>query len=303
MRTLFMGTPEFAVPCLNTLKEKTDLTGVVTQPDAPRGRGYTLTPPPVKAAANGTAPVYQPHTLKNEAFLDELNALNPDLIVVVAYGKILPGYILDFPKFGCINVHASLLPKYRGAAPIQRAVMNGERESGVTTMMMDAGIDTGDILLMKKIPLAPDETGGSLHDKLSLLGAEVLGDTLDLLISGKLTRTPQQDELSTYAHMIDKKTGLIDWNRPAAEIYNLIRGLNPYPLAYTYTGGKMLKIIKASLCGTNELRPGQTKKTDAGLAAGTGGGGLRIEEVKLEGRGAMSIHEFLKGNTINLTGG
>ena len=220
MKILYMGTPDFAVPSLLKLIEnKYEICGVLTQPDKPKGRGHKLTPPPVKECAIAhNIPVFQPETLKNEAFSEELKALNPDIIVVAAYGKILPSYILDYPKYGCINIHGSILPKYRGAAPIQRAVIDGEKETGITIQLMNEGIDTGDIIYIEKTPIGENETAGELFDRLALIGADVLIKTLDKIKDKSITRTPQNHDEATYAKMLDKETGKIDWTKSAKEI-------------------------------------------------------------------------------------
>ena len=335
IRTMFMGTPDFALPALQTLARESALVGVVTQPDKPKGRGYALTPPPVKVAAQELSlPIYQPETLKDEAFLPTLNVVKPDLIVVVAYGKILPPYVLNFPKYGCINIHASLLPKYRGAAPIQRCIMEGERESGVTIMQMERGLDTGDILLSKRVPILPEDTGGSLHDKLAVLGAQALSETLAAIETGALTPVSQDDSQSTYAAMLDKETARIDWNRAAGQIVNQIRALNPFPLAWTRYQGKQVKILRAEAFADCNLQPGQIGPYEKvkGLPVGCGlDNGLRcqdnniqsqgddtrcqdngshcqdnglhcqgvwIQELKLEGKKAMSIHDYMRGNSF-----
>ena len=236
MRIVFMGTPDFSVPALKALVEAGhEVAAVVTQPDRPRGRGKELqmTPVKVQALAYGI-PVYQPEKVKDPAFVEILRNLQPEVIVVIAFGQILSRDILDLPPYGCINIHASLLPKYRGAAPIQWAVIDGEKETGVTTMMMDVGLDTGDMLEKTIIPLDPKETGGSLFDKLSQAGGPLILSTLEKLKAGTAVRTPQTDEDSTYAKMLTKSLGQIDWSMEAAAIERLIRGLNPWPSAYTF---------------------------------------------------------------------
>ena len=237
MKILFMGTPDFALFSLRALVEAgEDVIGVVTQPDKPKGRGYTLTPPPVKVyALEKDIPVYQPNTLRGEEFANLLSELAPDLIVVVAYGKILPANVLDFPKYGCINVHGSLLPAYRGAAPMQRAIMEGQYETGITTQMMADGIDTGDILLISKVAIEENDNFETIHDKLGECGAETLLATIKELREGTLTRTKQDDSLATYAAKIEKSDCLIDFTKSANEVHNQIRGLSPIPLAFTYT--------------------------------------------------------------------
>ena len=246
LKTIFMGTPEFAVPCLNLLKNKVDLTAIVTQPDRPRGRGQKLTPSPVKIwAIENQISVLQPERIKTEDFINQLAELQPDLIVVVAFGQILSQKILDLPKFGCINVHASLLPKYRGAAPIEWSLINGETKTGVTTMLMDAGLDTGDMLISREVEIPSDMILPELKDKLMTLGADALNETIDKLIEGTLKRHKQNDSLSNYAPMLTKETGLIDWDKSASEIHNLVRGL--YGGAYTIINGQKYKIYRTKI--------------------------------------------------------
>ena len=245
MRVVFMGTPDFSVGTLEALAAAGhEIVGVVTQPDKQKGRGKQVQPTPVKEAANRLGlPVYQPAKVRDPEFVETLRTLQPDVIVVVAFGQLIPASVLELPKYGCINVHASLLPAYRGAAPIQWAVINGEKESGVTIMQMDAGLDTGDMLAKTVVPLDPEETGGSLFDKLSHAGAELLTETLEKLVQGTLVPEKQPEESPTeYARMIKKEDGRIDWTRPAAEIERLIRGMNPWPSAYTKLDGKTVKI-------------------------------------------------------------
>ena len=247
MRVIFMGTPEFAVPTLEALLAAGhEVVGVVTQADKPRGRGKAVQFPPVKEKAlERGLTVYQPDKIRDPAFLDLLRQLKPDAIVVVAFGKILPKAVLDLPRYGCINVHASLLPKYRGAAPIQWAVIDGEKESGVTTMYMDVGLDTGDMIDKTVVPLDAKETGGSLHDKLAAAGAALLVETLKKLEDGTAVRIPQGEMTTEYAKMLEKSMGDIDWNQDAASIERLIRGLNPWPSAYSRLEGKTMKIWAA----------------------------------------------------------
>lgn len=304
MKILFMGTPDFAVPCLNALIEKNyNICGVVTQPDKPKGRGHKLTPPPVKeCAAAHDIPVFQPETLKNEAFYPELKELAPDIIIVAAYGKILPKYIIDYPKHGCINVHASLLPAYRGAAPIQRCIINGETETGVTTMLMDEGLDTGDMLICKKTQIGENETAGELFDRLSLLGAETLTETLCAIENGSLTRTPQDHEKSTYAPMITKETGKIDWSKPAEEIFSLVKGTNPWPVAHTTYKGEVLKIFTCKAGGKCSKIPGEIiGTTDKMIQVACGGGtSLLISELQFFGGKRMTVESFLNGHSIDI---
>lgn len=303
MRIVFMGTPDFSVPALKALVEAGhEVAAVVTQPDRPRGRGKELqmTPVKVQALAYGI-PVYQPEKVKDPAFVEILRNLQPEVIVVIAFGQILSRDILDLPPYGCINIHASLLPKYRGAAPIQWAVIDGEKETGVTTMMMDVGLDTGDMLEKMVIPLDPKETGGSLFDKLSQAGGPLILSTLEKLKAGTAVRTPQTDEDSTYAKMLTKSLGQIDWSMEAAAIERLIRGLNPWPSAYTFVHGKTLKIWDADVLkeSSDGAAPGQIIRTDPhSLIVAAGEALLSIRELQLEGKKRMDVETFLRGYTI-----
>ena len=303
MRIVFMGTPDFSVPALKALVEAGhEVAAVVTQPDRPRGRGKELqmTPVKVQALAYGI-PVYQPEKVKDPAFVEILRNLQPEVIVVIAFGQILSRDILDLPPYGCINIHASLLPKYRGAAPIQWAVIDGEKETGVTTMMMDVGLDTGDMLEKTVIPLDPKETGGSLFDKLSQAGGPLILSTLEKLKAGTAVRTPQTDEDSTYAKMLTKSLGQIDWSMEAAAIERLIRGLNPWPSAYTFVHGKTLKIWDADVLkeSSDGAAPGQIIRTDPhSLIVVAGEALLSIRELQLEGKKRMDVETFLRGYTI-----
>ena len=246
IKTIFMGTPEFAVPSLEALNNKVDLIAVVTQPDKPKGRGHKLMPSPVKSwAFEHSIPILQPIKIKTEEATAELKALKPDLIVVVAFGQILSQKILDIPKYGCINVHASLLPRYRGAAPIEWSIINGETKTGVTTMMMDAGLDTGDMLIKREVEIGEDMILPELREKLMTIGAEALIETIEKLENGTLTRNKQDDSQSNCAPMLTKETGLIDWNKPAREIHNLVRGL--YGGAYTIIDGQKYKIWRTQI--------------------------------------------------------
>lgn len=302
MRVVFMGTPDFAVGTLEALiKAGHQVEAVVTQPDKPKGRGKMMQFPPVKEVAlKYDIPVYQPLKVKEEAFQQVLNEIAPDVIVVVAFGQILPQAILTLPKYGCINVHASLLPKYRGAAPIQWAVIDGEKETGVTTMLMDDGLDTGDILKKVVVALDKKETGGSLFDKLEQCGAQLLIDTLVEVENGTCTRTKQEEELSTYAKMLNKKLGKIDFSKTAEEIERLIRGLNPWPSAYTIYNGKTLKIWDADVVEQEvDGEPGQVVEVNKKeLLIKTGKGLLSLKELQLEGKKRMEIDAFLRGNQV-----
>ena len=303
MRLVFMGTPEFAVPCLeHILQAGHQVCAVYTQPDKPKGRGYTLTPPPVKecALSHGIT-VYQPTTMKDGQAAAQLRELDPECIVVVAYGKILPQEIIHFPEKGCINVHASLLPRYRGAAPIQWSVINGEKKSGVTTMCMDEGIDTGDMLLKEECVIPPDMTAGELHDKLSVLGAELIVKTLEQLEKGEITKEKQNDSLSCRAPMLDKKLSWIDWHKTAQEVHNLIRGLQPWPVAQTKWMGKTLKIHKSRLSDKKGKQPGTVLSQRPFVVCCGDGASIEILEVQLEGKKRMSAEDFFRGHPIELS--
>lgn len=297
LRIVFMGTPEFACPALQSLINRGEnIVAVVTQPDRPKGRGQLMQPPPVKELAiRHGIPVMQPHKVRVHEAVEEIRGYAPDLIVVVAFGQILPKALLDIPKHGCINVHASLLPAYRGAAPLNWCIINGERETGVTTMMMDVGLDTGDMLLKKTIPIDPDENADSLHDRLSALGADALAETLDLLVAGGLTPEKQDDSLTCYAPMLKKELGCIHWNDPPLKIKNLVRGVTPWPGAYSYLDEKLLKIFRVRISdGTG--KPGTVLKADReGIEIACSGGSLFIEELQLEGKKRLTAADFLAG--------
>lgn len=299
MRVVFMGTPDFSVPTLECIIEAGhEVVGVVTQPDKAKGRGKKVVYTPVKEKAleHGLT-VYQPRRAREPEFIEQMRALNPDVMVVVAFGQILPKELLDIPKYGCVNVHASLLPKYRGAAPIQWAVIRGEKVSGVTTMQMDVGLDTGDMLLKTEVPLAEDETGGSLHDKLSVLGGDLLIETLKGLEAGTIVPEKQDDSQSgEYARMLDKSLGKIDFSMRAEEIERLIRGLNPWPSAYTSYNNKTMKLWKARVVPGGEAVPGQVLAVDKkGFTVQTGDGALQILELQMEGKKRMDAGAFLRG--------
>lgn len=303
MRVIFMGTPDFATETLEEIvKAGHEVVGVVTQPDKPKGRGKTMMPTPVKETAlKYNLPVYQPKKVREPEFVELLRSLKPDVMVVAAFGQIITKEILEMPKYGCINVHASLLPAYRGAAPIQWAVINGDKESGVTIMQMDEGIDTGDMIEKAVVPIAEDETGGSLFDKLSHTGAKLCVKVLKDLEEGTAVREKQPEESTTpYAKMIDKKMGEVDWKKSAKEIEQLIRGLNPWPSAYTKVHGKTLKLWKAKvLLETSQMKPGQiVKVTKDSLAVQTGQGMLEIQELQLEGKKRMDTSSFLRGYAL-----
>lgn len=305
MRIVFMGTPDFSVPALKALVEAGhQVTVVVTQPDKPKGRGKDVQMTPVKIQAlEYGIPVYQPVKVKTPEFVEVLKKEAPDAIVVIAFGQILSKEILDLPKYGCVNIHASLLPKYRGAAPIQWAVIDGEKETGVTTMMMDVGLDTGDILETKVIPLDPKETSGSLFEKLSKAGGPLILSTLEKLEKGTITRTPQGESGTSYAKMLTKTLGDINWTMSATAIERLIRGLNPWPSAYTQWEGKTMKIWEAEVEDVVETidthEPGTiTEVTKHGFKVQTGEGRLAIKSLQIPGKKRMEADAFLRGYHI-----
>ena len=302
MRIVFMGTPDFSVPVLESLVESEhEIVLAVSQPDKPKGRGKELQPTPVKKKAQEYhIPVLQPEKVKEQQVVEELRKIQPDCIVVVAFGQILSKEILDLPKYGCVNIHASLLPEYRGAAPIQWAVIDGLKETGITIQQMDIGVDTGDMLDKLTVPIASDETGGSLFDKLSKLGGPLLLETLKKLEEGTASPVKQDDSKSTYAKMLDRSIGNIDFSKSAEEIERLIRGLNPWPSAYTFYQGKMLKIWRAQVieesASWNTSQTGEIVKTDKeAIYIRTGKGILKILEVQLEGKKRMDTAAFLRG--------
>jgi len=302
MRIVFMGTPDFAVPSLKALIEAGhDVPAVITQPDRPKGRGKKEMPPPVKEAARAlNLPVFQPARVKDPDFVELLRNIAPEAIVVVAYGRILPVDILLLPEYGCINVHASLLPKYRGAAPIHRAVINGEKETGVTTMFMDEGLDTGDMILCERVPVYEEDNVGTVHDRLAVSGARLLIKTLELVGQGRAPRTPQTGE-SSYAPMLTASDELIKWDRPARDIFNHIRGMDPWPGARTFLGDKMLKIWRARILEeeTPQAGPGRVLGTGRdGIAVGTGKGILLVTELQLQGGKRMNAADFIRGKPV-----
>ncbi len=295
-----MGTPDFAVPSLKALIDsKYNVVGVVCQPDRPSGRGRKLTSPPVKILAEAESiPVLQPEKIRTDEFLDEIKFYNPDLICVTAYGKIIPPNILEHPKYGCVNVHASLLPKYRGAAPINWAIINGEKNTGITTMLMDEGMDTGDILLKKEIEIGEDDTSIELSEKLSAIGALLLIETIEKSQNDEIRPLKQKDSEATYAPIIKKEVGKIAWNKSADSIRDLIRGTQPWPGAFTSYNGKNLKIFRTSI---NNLRgdPGKVLVSDGGkLVIGTGQNSLDISELQIEGGKRLKVTDFLRGNNL-----
>ena len=301
MKIVYMGTPDFAVPPLAALVENGyEVTAVITQPDKPKGRGKTLMPTPVKEEAlKHEIPVYQPAKVRDPEFLETLQKLEPDMIIVAAFGQIIPKVILDMPQYGCINIHASLLPKYRGAAPIQQAVIDGEKESGVTIMKMGTGLDTGDMISQAVIELREDETGGSLFDRLAETGAELLIRTIPSIENGTAVYTKQPEESPTpYAAMITKQMGLLDFSKSAVVLERLVRGMNPWPSAYTFLNNKTLKVWKCSIesgsCGKDV--PGTITDVDKkGIHVACGEGTLILEEVQLEGKKRMETDAFLRG--------
>lgn len=301
MKIVFMGTPEFAVPSLETLIQHHEVIGVVSQPDRPKGRGKKLVPTPVKACALAhQIPVFQPDSVKEASFQEMLRSLRPDLIAVVAFGQILPVDILNIPPYGCINVHGSLLPFYRGAAPMQWAVINGEEKTGVTTMYMAKGLDSGDMLLKAEIPLTSEDTYGSVHDKLSTLGADLLIQTIAGLEKQEITPIPQNHEISTYAPMITKELCHIDWSKSAEEIVHLIHGLSPVPGAYTCYGEEKWKIWNGeAIVYQGQEVPGQiisVSKKD--FMVMTGNGALKILELQGSGGKRMHTDAYLRGHEI-----
>ena len=306
MKILFMGTPDFAVFSLNALIEAGhEICGVVTQPDKPKGRGYVLTPPPVKVVAEEAGiPVYQPTTLRDEGFAALLAELDPEICVVVAYGKILPLNVLEYPKYGCVNVHGSLLPEYRGAAPMQRAIIDGKRITGVTTMYMAEGLDTGDMLLKTEVEILPDDNFEDIHDRLGEVGAETLIRTVEAIKNGTLSPEPQDDSLSNYAAKIEKSDCLINFEKDANTVHNLIRGLSPIPLSFTHTpDGKLLKVAETRVktregaCGL----PGTVLSLENGeIEVACGIGSVVLLRVLPEGKGRMSAADYIRGRRISV---
>lgn len=294
-----MGTPDFSVPALEKIASEHEVVAVVTQKDKPKGRGQSLSYTPVKESAlKLNIPILQPDKVKEDSFVEELRALNPDVIVVIAFGQILSKEILEMPKYGCVNVHASLLPKYRGAAPIQWAVIDGEEKSGVCTMKMDEGLDTGDIIDVEEVTLDPKETGGSLFDKLAELGGELILKTLQNLEFGNAQFIKQDDSKSTYAKKMTKDLGHIDFTKDAVSIERLIRGLNPWPSAFTYLDGKVMKIWDADVVEQSG-EPGTVISEDKdSFVIATGDKALKVNELQLEGKKRMKASDFLNGRSI-----
>lgn len=302
MRIIYMGTPDFAVPCLERLvKEGFDVCCVVTQPDKPQGRKQILTPSDVKVkAAELGLDVYQPTTLKTQEAYDYFKSFNPDYIIVAAYGKILPKNILDLPKYACINVHGSLLPKYRGAAPIQRSVLSGDKVTGITTMLMGEGLDTGDILLKKEYEIGINETSGEVFDSLAEMSPDLLIETIHKFTKGEIIPARQDEESATYAAMLRKEEAMIDWSKSSVEIHNLIRGMSPWPVAYTYLDNKKMKIFSSFLTDEKtELKSGMIKEDKNSIFVSCGDGKiLGISSVQLEGAKRLESKQFLAGHKI-----
>lgn len=303
MKILFMGTPDFAVPSLRALlQDGHELLGVFTQPDKPKNRGMKLQAPPVKEVAlEAGIPVFQPEKMRDGTALAILHELKPELIVVAAYGRILPREILDVPEYGCINVHSSLLPKYRGAAPIHWAILNGDAESGVTIMHMAEALDAGDIISQARTPIDPDETVGELHDRLAIMGAELLVQTVQNIACGKAKRTPQEEAEVTLAPMLSRALSPMQWERPARELHNQVRGLTPWPSATAMLAGKQYKVWKtAVLDRITDAAPGTILEAgEAGIQIACGNGTvLLIDELQAEGKRRMLVSDFLRGNSL-----
>ncbi|HTS17123.1 MAG TPA: methionyl-tRNA formyltransferase [Verrucomicrobiae bacterium] len=298
MRIVFMGTAELAVPCLEAITKMPgqEVVAVVTQPDRPKGRDLKSAPSPVKVEASRLGlPVEQPLKIRETATIDFLRAARPDLIIVVAYGQILPKLVLELPPVGCVNVHASLLPRWRGAAPIQYAILHGDRETGVTTMYMDEHMDTGDIILQRADLIHADDTSATLHDRLAKLGAGLLAETVALIAEGRAPRAKQDETKATHAGKIAKEDGRIDWSRPAAEIERQIRAFNPWPSAYAQLGDTMLKIWKAEAVDGAAGRPGEITSD---FVVSTGQGALRVLEVQSANGKRMPVNAFLRGHPV-----
>ncbi len=300
MKVVFMGTPDFAVPTLRALCEKHEVAAVISQPDKPKGRGKKMQPTPVKVAAEEkNIPVYQPDKIRNDEFVDFLKTLNADIFVVVAYGQILPESILNIPKYGCVNVHGSLLPKYRGAAPIQMAIVNGEEKTGVTIMYMEKGLDSGDMILKKEVAIEKDDTYGTLHDKMCVLGADALIEALELIESGNVNAQKQDDSLSTYASRIEKGNAQIVWENPSKQIVNLVRGFNPVPGAFSFYNEEMFKIWKAEEVEGYNGKPGEIVDVNKkGIVVKTGDTAVLVTELQAKGGKKMSAADYLRGHSV-----
>ena len=301
MKILFMGTPDFAVPCLDILVSNGfDVCGAVTQPDKPKGRGHKFTPPPVKEyAISKNIPVYQPQTLKDGEFEKVLDELKPQLIAVVAYGKILPEYILDFPEYGCVNVHGSVLPKYRGAAPIQWAIINDDKTTGVTAQYMKMGVDTGDIIFTDETEILPDETYGELYTRLSQSGAKLLLKTVNAIKDGTAPRTEQDESEATHAPMLTKETGHIDWTKSADEVLSLIRGTNPWPMSYAMYGDEMMKVFGVKKGSGFDAPPGKIRIVNKKLEISCGKDSVVVDEIQFKGGKRMTVASYLNGHDVD----
>lgn len=303
-KIVFMGTPDFAVKALECLlkNEEYDVKLVVSQPDKPQGRHHELTPPPVKQLAlQYGAEIYQPETLKSDEAFEKISSCEPDFIIVSAYGKILPQRILDIPRYGCVNLHGSLLPKYRGAAPIQWCVINGDEYSGVTTMLMDAGMDTGDILLKSVLKIGEDETAGGLFDRLADLCPELLLKTLDGIVDGSVVPVPQNESEATKVGMLSKEMGIIDWHSDACTVHNKVRGMQPWPVAYSFLNGKTIKIHRGVTASDVKISvPGKILCKDGRIFVGCGNNTVyEINEIQAEGSKRMSASDYLRGHSID----
>lgn len=299
-RIIFMGTPAFACPTLQTLIDRNEnVIAVFTQPDRPKGRGQKLQPPPVKElAATCNIPVFQPPKVRVPEVIEQIRELKPDLIVVVAFGQILPKALLEIPPQGCVNVHASLLPRYRGAAPLNWCIVNGETETGVTTMLMDVGLDTGPMLLKKATPLDPDEDIHCLHDRMSLLGAQLLSETLDGLKAGRITPEPQDDNQSCYAPLLKKEHGLIDWHNPARAVHNQVRGLAAWPGTISWLDGSPFKLYRTAVAQGSGTPGTVIAVSKEGIEVACGEGSLIIKELQAPGSRKMDAGSFLAGHPI-----
>lgn len=301
MKIVFMGTPEFSVPCLERLiSNGEEVVGVFTQPDKPKGRGYELSFSPVKECAlKHNIPVFQPNSMKDGEALEIINDLKPDLTIVVAFGKILPKDVLYAPKYNSINIHASLLPRYRGAAPIQWTILNGEKVTGVTSMLMNEGLDTGDMLLKEEVEITDNMTAGELHDKLSTLGADVMSKTIEILKADELKPIKQDDELSNYSPMLSKALCPIDFNKSAQDVHNQIRGLSPWPVATAVINGKKVKIHTSVVNENKSGKPGEVVEANNVITVGCGDNKcIDILELQLEGKKKMNAKDFLLGHKI-----
>ena len=302
---IFMGTPDFAVPCLDKLHQNYNVTAVITQPDRPKGRGQHLAKSPVKVyAEEHNLPVYQPEKIKTAEFTEKLRQMQPDLIIVVAFGQILSQEILDIPKFGCINVHASLLPRWRGAAPIHWSIIGGDTETGVTTMYMDAGLDTGDMILKAKTVITPEMTTAQLHDALMMQGADLLIETIQSIENGTVSREKQDGSLSCYAKMLNNDNCRIDWTKSAQEIHDLVRGLNSWPIAYTTLNGKKFKIWQTKIvdADTTGKTPGQIiDLTKKGIIVATGNGAIELLQIQPPNKAKMPASSYINGHRQELS--